>query len=268
MKNITIITGAAGGMGRAIAADLARQGHDLILTDLKEEPLAALADEIGQPKATLVVGGITETNWCERLISACAGRPIGAMIHTAGVSPSMGSGKIILEINLTATQALVAAILPHMAEGATAVLIASNSGHMFARPTLDRIANRMIAGKRSPTAQLMAMNSSLAYSLSKRAVQRLAVIEAPRFGKRGARIVSLSPGIIDTPMGRVEQKEHKQMDRMVEISALGRMGRPSEIASAVAFLISDAASYISGTDLLVDGGTIAGVEAIGGPMKL
>ena len=111
-------------------------------------------------------------------------------------------------------------------------------------------------------------NSRAAYPMSKRAIQLYAQAMAPAFGKLGARIVSLSPGIIDTSMGRLEQAAGPEMDKMIEVTPLRRMGEPSEIASVVAFLASSAASYISGTDILVDGGTIAGIRDIGGVMKL
>ncbi|GLR67456.1 hypothetical protein GCM10010909_21370 [Acidocella aquatica] len=107
-----------------------------------------------------------------------------------------------------------------------------------------------------------------AYPLSKRAVQLYAKAMSPSFGQAGARIVSLSPGIIDTDMGRLEQKAGPEMDKMISVTPLARFGRADQIASVVAFLVSPAASYISRTDILVDGGTVAGIEAVGGPLKL
>jgi NAD(P)-dependent dehydrogenase (short-subunit alcohol dehydrogenase family) len=114
----------------------------------------------------------------------------------------------------------------------------------------------------------MLRSSRTAYPLSKRAVQLYAIAMSPAFGQFGARIVSLSPGIIDTDMGRREQQAGTEMDKMISVTPLGRAGRAEEIASVVSFLISPAASYISGTDILVDGGTIAGIAAAGGVVKL
>jgi len=88
-------------------------------------------------------------------------------------------------------------------------------------------------------------------------VQRLAVARAPAWGARDARLVSLSPGVIDTEMGRSElAAQTAAMESIIAATPVGkRMGRAAEIASVVAFLCSDAASFVSGVDLLVDGGS-------------
>lgn len=264
-----IVTGAAGGMGSAIAAAFAEQCRSLILCDLHAGPLEELAGALrGKVPVAIVAGDVTDADYAARIIAALAGRKIGALAHAAGVSPSMADGKRVFAINFTATKILVEALLPHMAAGGAAVLISSNSGQTIARLLLDRALKKVLGGGTSQILKLMLRNSRLAYPMSKRAVQLYVPGMAPAFGKLGARIVSLSPGIIDTSMGRLEQKAGPEMDKMIAVTPLGRMGEPREIASVVAFLASPAASYISGTDILVDGGTIAGIEAIGGVMKL
>jgi NAD(P)-dependent dehydrogenase (short-subunit alcohol dehydrogenase family) len=96
-----------------------------------------------------------------------------------------------------------------------------------------------------------------AYALSKWGVQRLVVAQAPAWGRRGARLLSLSPGIVDTGMGREELAAHGDaMKTIMEKTPVGqRMGRPEELAAVIAFLCSDAASFVSGVDWLVDGGS-------------
>jgi NAD(P)-dependent dehydrogenase (short-subunit alcohol dehydrogenase family) len=215
-----------------------------------------------------VAGDVTAEDYPSRIVAALAGRKIGALAHAAGVSPSMADGKRVFAINYTATTRLVDGLLPHMAVGGAAVLIASNSGQMIARPIFDKALRKVMRGGKSLIFNLMLRSSRTAYPMSKRAVQLYAPVMAPAFGKLGARVVSLSPGMIDTNMGRLEQQAGPEMDKLIAVTPLARFGEPNEIASVVSFLVSPAASYITGTDILVDGGTVAGVDAVGGPTKV
>jgi NAD(P)-dependent dehydrogenase (short-subunit alcohol dehydrogenase family) len=100
----------------------------------------------------------------------------------------------------------------------------------------------------------------MAYVWAKRGVQRLVQRDAIALGRRGARVCSLSPGIIDTPMGRQEAAARPTNDILVQHTPLGREGQPEEVAAAVAFLLSDEASFINGIDVPVDGGVVAAVR--------
>lgn len=268
MQPVAIVTGAAGGMGAAIAREFAGQGRALILCDRLLAPLEILAASITTVPVTVVAGDIADPGNLARITAALGLRKIGALAHAAGVSPSMDNGPRVFEINFTATTRLVEALLPHMAEHGVAVLIASNSGQIIARPIIDRMVRKLVKGQTSPLARWMMRSPRMAYPLSKRAVQLYAVAMSPAFGRVGARIVSLSPGIIVTDMARLEQQAGPEMDKMIAHTPLGRSGLATEIASVVGFLASPAASYITGTDILVDGGTVAGIEAAGGPLKL
>jgi NAD(P)-dependent dehydrogenase (short-subunit alcohol dehydrogenase family) len=264
-----IVTGAAGGMGAAIARALAKEARPLVLSDLAAGPLAALADELRTETAvTAVPGDVSASDHPARLLASLGSDRIGVLAHAAGVSPSMADGERVFEINFRATRRLAEAVLPHMAVGGVAVLIASNSGHLVARPVIDRVVKRILAGKRPLVLPLLLRSPRLAYPLSKRAVQLYAQKMSPAFGKAGARIVSLSPGLIDTNMGRLENDASPVPNKMLGVTPLGRLGDPSEIASVVQFLASPAASYITGTDILVDGGTIAGIAEAGGVTRL
>src|SRR5699024_4985539 len=106
-----------------------------------------------------------------------------------------------------------------------------------------------------------------AYAFSKLGVNLIVEDQAWVWGEKGARLVSLSPGIIDTLMGRQEESQQAVMKSLIEHTPLRRKGQPEEIASAVEFLLSDAASFISGTDLLVDGGSVGNTPRFQASMK-
>jgi NAD(P)-dependent dehydrogenase (short-subunit alcohol dehydrogenase family) len=103
-------------------------------------------------------------------------------------------------------------------------------------------------------------DTGVAYAWAKRGVQRLAQREAVRVGSVGARVCSVSPGIVDTPQGRQEAQAHPYMDELVQQTPLGRVGRADEVAAAVAFLLSDEAGFLTGVDILVDGGVCAALR--------
>lgn len=254
--DIAIVTGAASGMGEATARLMKDAGWQLLLCDLNADRLAAKADELS---AESLAGDISDPAYPDELIAKLAGRPIGALVHCAGISPTMADAARVLEVNLAATMRLVDKIFPHMAEGACAVLFASLAAHQGVAPLVDRVRQ---AARPEDVASLLdiASDSNVAYGVSKLGVKLIAEREAVRFGTRGARIATISPGIIDTPMGRREMAQQPLMQPMVDKAALTRQARPEEIAAVAVFLCSPAASFVTGTDFLIDGGSVAGLK--------
>lgn len=255
---VAIVTGAAGGMGSACAKLLAADGWPLILCDISEVRLAELSARLLSAAGIEILAcNIADTGFTDQLLSLLGGRPIGALIHSAGLSPTMASAEQIVAVNYEASVRLANAALPHMAEGACAVLIASSSGYMMNAPQFESVIAEVVPGADGSALLKLFSEPGPAYALSKRAVLRLVEHLATPFGKRGARIMSISPGLIDTAMGRAEQKASAQMDAILAKTPLGRYGTADEIASVAVFLCSPGASYLSGSDIKVDGGSLA-----------
>lgn len=257
-----IVTGAAGGMGSATAKAFCAEGRPLILCDLKEQPLRALADELGAgPPVEILAGDISDPAFPAALVTLLGNREVGALVHTAGLSPAMAEGPRVVEVNFHATTRLVEALRPRMAQGACTVLVASIAAHLRVAPEFIAGVEDLIRGIASPAVEQFSRRSYGGYGFSKRALVRYAEEQATPFGERMARIVSLSPGNIDTALGQLELAQGRGMAEMIEQTPLLRMGRPEEIASVAVFLCSEAASYITGCDIRVDGGTIPGMAS-------
>lgn len=251
-----VVIGAGSGMGAAVARALHGRGNRLLLADRDDAAAGAVA--AGLDGAEAFACDITDPAAVAALVDRVG--TLGAFVLTAGLSPNMADGRRIYTVNLVATDAVVAAFEPTLAEGSAGVVFASSAGHLI--PQDDGI-DAILDAPQAPdffdrlAAVGLADDPAIGYAISKRGVHRLVQRRARDWGAAGARLVSLSPGIIDTPMGRLEYDNQPVMADMVASSYLAREGDPAEIAAAVAFLVSDAASFITGTDLLVDGGSVA-----------
>jgi NAD(P)-dependent dehydrogenase (short-subunit alcohol dehydrogenase family) len=245
-------------MGSATAAQLGAQGWSLLLCDLDAGRLEEVAGPLRAAgrQVQIMAGDLLNPDYPARLLAAVGDRPIGALIHTAGLSPTMGDAARILAVNYDATVRIVEAVRPRMAEGSCAVLISSSSAYMVNSPEMDLALKELKSGDDSTSLLKIAPRPEQAYPLSKRAVIRLVAREAAAFGARKSRIVSISPGLIDTKMSRAEQAVSSQMAALMGRTPLARYGHADEIASVAVFLCSPGASFVSGCDILVDGGLI------------
>ena len=258
-NGIAIVTGAASGMGAAAARLLAEAGWPLLLVDLNADRLAGAAEALG---ADMLAGDIAAADFGARLKAAIGDRKLGALIHCAGLSPTMADASRILEVNLAATMRLVDAVREPMADDGAIVLFASSSAYMVGT-ALDEQLGAVTTPDQVASLVALTKDPGAAYGISKRGVQLLARREALRLGGRGIRVTSVSPGIIDTPMGRREMGQQPIMKTLVETSGLGRAARAEEVAAVAVFLTSPAASFVSGVDVLVDGGSVAGMALAG-----
>jgi len=185
---------------------------------------------------------------------------LSALVVTAGVSPAMADARTIFDVNLAGTARVLQAFDRQVTAGVVAVCVASMAGHLGVWPAE---TVRQLDDPLSTPDAAITNDPATAYMLSKLGVIRLVRRLAPDWGSRGARIVSVSPGVVDTPMGKLETDKTAGTEEIVQGSALARIGRPEELAAVIAFLCSDQASYITGSDILVDGGAVAAMDPLG-----
>ena len=262
----SVVVGAASGMGRAVAELFAGQSR-LVLADRNAEAVAAVAAELpagpdGAPVEALECD-VTDPAAVGR-VAAAAG-PFRSLVVTAGLSPTMAPAARIYDVNLRGTALVLEHFAPLASTGSAAVCFASTAGHLMDCspywPVLDEpLSDRLLDRLREVGGDTVD-DPAMAYMLSKAGVMRLVRRSAMAWGHRGARLVSVSPGIIDTPMGQQEMAAQAVMSDMVAATPLQRQGAAREVARVAHFLCSDDASFVSGCDLLVDGGWVG--SAIG-----
>lgn len=271
-----LITGAAGGVGRACAR-LFGAAHDLILTDVVPGALDQFTEELSDDGYRVVgsyAGDLGKDAVLDLLMADLAGDAPFTLIHTAGLAPSQGDWREIMRVNLVTSAKLLDRIEPLLRPGSAGVLIASIAGYVLPpmpeiHPALDAPLAADFLDRLAPAVELCARDigpdgaPAVAYMLSKLGVIRLCEQRAARWGKDGARIVSISPGLIMTPMGRRELANTPGTAEARDAAPAGRPGTPMDIAIAAQFLASDGASFISGCDLRVDGGTTAAQRPTG-----
>jgi NAD(P)-dependent dehydrogenase (short-subunit alcohol dehydrogenase family) len=269
MKPVSVITGGAGGMGLATAKVVGRD-HHVVLCDVRQDRLDAAAGiltELGVA-STAVHCNVTDRTAVTQLVGAAAELgPLVSVIHTAGVSPSMGDAEYILRTNALGTVNVNEAFLDTAQAGAAIVNVASMAAHLIPDsvvPTaqfplaFDDHEEFMAAMVSACAIAPSEARSGLAYAVSKSFVKWFSSAQAERFTRRGLRIVSVSPGSIDTEMGRLE--EQAGAGAMVADAAVPRWGTAEEMADLLAFCAGARAGYLTGTDIVNDGGVVASVR--------
>lgn len=274
MTTVGIATGAGRGMGYACAQRLAEMVDVLLLVDRDAAAAAAAREQLAENGGAAVEAvelDVTDAEGLARLAERVDGHgTLRAVAHAAGISPTMGDWRRIFTVDLIGTALLAQALRPLAVTGTAMVCFASMAplldpvapdpaGLAVVDDPLDDKFLERIHDALGPAVE----DPGLAYSWAKRGVHRFVAHEAVRLGPVGARICSVSPGIIDTPQGRQEADNHPSMAALVQRTPLRRRGSANEVAAAVAFALSDQASFLNGIDLLVDGGATAAVRTAG-----
>jgi NAD(P)-dependent dehydrogenase (short-subunit alcohol dehydrogenase family) len=277
MATVGIATGAGRGMGLACAWRLAALVDTLVLVDRDEASVTAAARELtasgpGAAAEPLVLD-VTDRDGLARLAAHVTELgTLRAVAHAAGISPTMADWRAILTVDLVGT-AMVAEALRPLATTGTAIVCFASMAPLLAgtepapdvAAVLDDPLDERFLDRLRDALGPDVEDTGMAYAWAKHGVHRLVRREAVRLGPAGARICSVSPGIIDTPQGQQEAASHPTMGKLVELTPLGRPGQADEVAAVVAFLLSAEASFVNGADILIDGGACAAVRSQGFP---
>jgi NAD(P)-dependent dehydrogenase (short-subunit alcohol dehydrogenase family) len=263
MKKVVILLGA-GSIGLAIARRVSAGKH-LVLADYKQEnaQLAAkILEDAGFECSTVQTDLSSRASIMNMIAHAQAYGEISNLINAAGVSPSQAPVDVILKTDLYGTAVLMEEVGKVIAEDGSGIIISSQSGHRLgALPQEQSDALAM-----TPTEELLTLpflneitDTLKAYQYSKRCNVLKVMYEATRWGKRGATINSISPGIIITPLANDELHGPRKDGylKMIKASPAGRAGTPDEIGDLAEFLMSSRGRFITGADFLIDGGTTA-----------
>ena len=265
MSNVVVVIGA-GSIGQAIARRVSA-GKQLLLADLRIENAKAAADVLsnaGFAVSTAIVDVSSRESVHQLALVATKLGDVTGVIHAAGVSPSQASPATILKVDLYGTAVVLEEFGQIVGRGGAGVVIASQSGHRLGALTAEQ--NKALAT--TPADQLLSLaflqpdqvtDSLHAYQLAKRGNSLRVMAEAVRWGKRGARVNTISPGIIITPLARDELTgpRGEGYRRMIDLCPVGRAGTPDECGSVGALLMGSDGAFITGSDFLMDGGVTA-----------
>jgi NAD(P)-dependent dehydrogenase (short-subunit alcohol dehydrogenase family) len=265
MKNVIVVIGA-GSIGQAIARRVG-VGKRVLLADLHQKNADAAAQvltDAGYEVSTAVVDVSSRSSVGALVKIATVLGDVTGLVHAAGVSPTQASPETILKIDLYGTAIALEDFGSIIAPGGSGVVIASQSGHRL--PPLSVEQNEALAT--TPADEILSLpmlqpgrvkDSLHAYQLSKRGNSLRVMAEAVRWGKRGARLNTISPGIVITPLANDELAgpRGEGYRRMIELCPVGRAATPDEVGNVGALLMGPDGGFITGSDFLMDGGVTA-----------
>jgi NAD(P)-dependent dehydrogenase (short-subunit alcohol dehydrogenase family) len=265
MRKVCVITGGGGGMGMETAKIMGKTNY-IVLVGRTQEKLetARKALKAEGVKAESYVCDISKPDAVGELADhAKKLGTITAVINAAGMSPHMGDPKTIMEANALGTININEAFFEVMEKGSCIIDVSSMAGYIIPKIILptrcykySRLNKEIFIRKMMSRVNLFPkkIRSGLAYGISKHFIIWYAKTDAAKFGEKGVRVISVSPGSFETSMGEVEKK---RAGDITKYCALKRFGHVEEIANLLAFCASDKAGYLTGVDILCDGGLVA-----------
>ncbi|MBS7528326.1 SDR family oxidoreductase [Fusibacter paucivorans] len=271
VKNVCVITGGGSGMGLATAKVMG-ESHYIIISGRTVSKLEHAIDELK------LMGIEAEAFPCDvskrEDVVALAHRAMAigdveVVIHAAGMSPTMADAQKIMAVNALGTIHVNEIFYDVMSEGGCLIDVSSMSAYFMPKAILpmkafklSRVDKKLFMAKMMKRVNLFPkkMRSQIAYGMSKAFVVWYAKTDAGKFGERHLRVLSISPGSFETPMGDAEKDN---LQEYIESSALKRLGDVEEIAFLMAACADKRAGYLTGVDILCDGGCVAsGVGSI------
>ena len=273
MKNVMILTGA-GQIGMAIARRIG-YGMKIVIGDKKPENAQAIAKTMNDAGFDVVPVAMDLSNRAsiQNIISeAQKYGDITMLVNAAGVSPSQAPIEAILKVDLYGTAVLLEEVGKVIAPGGVGVTISSQSGHRMKQLTPEE--DEQLAC--TPTEKLLKLpllqpehirDTLHAYQLAKRCNEKRVMAESVKWGRKGARINSISPGIIVMPLA-IDEFNGPRGDfykNMFAKCPAGRPGTADEVANVAELLMSNQGAFITGADFLIDGGATA--SYFYGPLK-
>lgn len=259
-KKLIVITGGAGGIGQACARKF--KEDKIIITDYSQELVDDAVTKLTKEGYDVkgIACDITDKKDIDKLINfvSTLGQ-LHSFIHTAGVSGTVKDVKKVFEIDLVATDMLIEAFQKLAVKDSVAVLFASMMAHTV--PPNSKY-DTALENPQNPDSfetinSFVKDDSDRMYNFAKRGVLLLSHKYVDKWGAKAARIVTVSPGVIETPMALKAAKEHPERMKMIkQATPLKRNGTAEDVADVVKFLTSDAARFVTGADVLIDGGVI------------
>lgn len=267
MLNNSIAILGCGGMGLAIARRLGA-GRQLYMADFSTELLSTVQETLTNEGYLIEAMQLDVSDYesVKRFAHAAASHGwIEAIIHTAGLSPSAASAQRILEVDLVGTVNVLDAFVEVAKPGTSMICIASMAGHMGSGLPSE-LKHHLATAWRGQLLDHSALKISVedphgparAYGISKQGNLLRVQASAKTWGRVGGRVNSVSPGVISTAAGR--QEIEGPAGKFIALSPVGRVGTPQDVVNAVSFLAGAESSFITGNDILVDGGVVSSVR--------